>query len=270
MFGKRKQQNPRHQWQEPTAAPTLAERETRGESERKETATSSGAQSEPASPATPAAAQPVAKPSQPAAVKPAQTGQVAKPAAKPDASKVPGRQPAAAHRADAARRGGFAKGGGTGADTETESEAGRRLIVGKDIELSGEIKSCDKLVVEGSVEAGLSDSNALEVTDSGIFKGTAVIDTADIAGRFEGDLTVRERLYVRATGQVQGKIRYKALEIEGGGRVGGTMVELSEDDINRLREDESALAARIDDSGTESPAESPAPEPAATTNGLSH
>jgi cytoskeletal protein CcmA (bactofilin family) len=220
MFGKRKQQNAKGQWQEPKATPPVAGADPAEDSE--------GPRPEPETP-------PAAKPSQPAAAQPVQPA-AAKPAAKPDAAKPLSRQPAQPGRPDPSRRTGAMRQGARG---ETEPE-GRKLLVGRDIALSGEIQSCDQLVVEGHVEAELSDSLSLEVSQNGTFKGQAVIDNADIAGRYEGDLTVRERLYVRASGQVHGTIRYRALEIEGGGRIGGTMVELSDDDVARLRESEAA------------------------------
>ena len=96
-----------------------------------------------------------------------------------------------------------------------------RLTVGQEIKMSGEIKSCDRLVVEGTVEANLSDSRALEVTETGVFRGSAEIDMAEINGVFEGDLNVEGRLFVRAQGRVSGTIRYGELEIERGGRVTG-------------------------------------------------
>ncbi len=40
-------------------------------------------------------------------------------------------------------------------------------------------------------------------------------------GRFEGTLTVRKRLVIRATGRVSGTIRYGQIEIECGGRISG-------------------------------------------------
>jgi len=102
-----------------------------------------------------------------------------------------------------------------------ESTEGKRLIVGRDISLTGEITACDVLVVEGKVEASLADSRMVEIADSGIFKGKAEIDNAEIAGRYEGELTVRERLFVRATGKVVGSVRYGRLEIECGGEIIG-------------------------------------------------
>ncbi|WP_292904245.1 polymer-forming cytoskeletal protein [Niveispirillum sp.] len=99
----------------------------------------------------------------------------------------------------------------------------RKLIVGRDISLSGEIAACDVLVVEGTVEAKLRDGHVVEIADTGLFKGSVEIDEADIGGRFEGDITVRNTLKVRSTGRINGNIRYGTLEVENGGQLSGTI-----------------------------------------------
>jgi len=104
----------------------------------------------------------------------------------------------------------------------------RRLIVGRDISLSGEIASCDILVVEGNVAATLRDGRSIEIAESGLFKGSVEIDEADIGGRFVGDILVRGRLRVRATGRIDGSIKYGELEVEAGGRLIGNL-EVIED-----------------------------------------
>jgi cytoskeletal protein CcmA (bactofilin family) len=103
----------------------------------------------------------------------------------------------------------------------------RKLIVGRDISLSGEIAACDVLVVEGTVEAKLRDGRIVEIADTGLFKGSVEIDDADIGGRFEGDITVRGTLKVRATGKIQGNIRYGTLEVENGGQLSGSIEVLT-------------------------------------------
>lgn len=105
-------------------------------------------------------------------------------------------------------------------------DSGRKLIVGRDISLAGEINSCDHLIVEGRIEARLKDCRTIEIADTGVFKGAAEIDEADIGGRFEGDLTVRGRLRVRGTGLLTGSLRYGELEVEVGGRLIGTLEPL--------------------------------------------
>lgn len=100
-----------------------------------------------------------------------------------------------------------------------------RLIVGQEIKLSGEITSCDRLVVEGTVDATLNETRALEVSESGVFRGNATVETAEINGTFDGDLSVENRLFIRSKGRVTGTIRYGELEIERGGHISGTLDE---------------------------------------------
>lgn len=103
-----------------------------------------------------------------------------------------------------------------------QAEPGRsQLTVGPNIKLKGvEITDCDTLVVEGFVEATM-DSRVIQIAEHGAFKGSAEIDIAEIHGQFEGNLTVRQKLTIFATGKVTGKIRYGKLVIEEGGRLGG-------------------------------------------------
>jgi cytoskeletal protein CcmA (bactofilin family) len=99
----------------------------------------------------------------------------------------------------------------------------RKLTVGKGLSLAGEIASCDILVVEGKVEARLTDGKLLEITESGQFRGSVEIENADIAGRYDGELVVHGRLTVRSTGRISGVVRYGELEINAGGQVIGEM-----------------------------------------------
>jgi cytoskeletal protein CcmA (bactofilin family) len=97
----------------------------------------------------------------------------------------------------------------------------RQLSVGRGITLSGDITSCEKLSIEGSVEANLINCRALAIAESGLFKGSTSIEEAEVRGRFEGDLTVRKRLLIRSTGRVSGTVRYGQIEIESGGQISG-------------------------------------------------
>ena len=107
--------------------------------------------------------------------------------------------------------------------SDMPTDTGRRLLVGREITLAGEISACDHLVVEGKIEAKLRDCRTIEIADGGVFKGAAEIEEANISGRFEGDLTVRGRLRVGSTGVVSGSVRYGELEVQVGGRLIGTI-----------------------------------------------
>lgn len=100
-------------------------------------------------------------------------------------------------------------------------EGGSKLTVGPNIKLKGvEITDCDTLVVEGLVEATM-DSRVIQIAEQGAFKGSAEIDIAEIRGVFDGNLTVRQKLVIYATGRVTGKIRYGKVVIEEGGQLSG-------------------------------------------------
>lgn len=103
----------------------------------------------------------------------------------------------------------------------TANDSQARLTVGPNIKLRGvEITDCDTLVVEGSVEATM-DSRLIQIAERGSFKGSAEIDVAEIRGAFDGNLTVREKLVIYATGKVTGRIRYGKVVIEEGGQLSG-------------------------------------------------
>ncbi len=106
-------------------------------------------------------------------------------------------------------------------DRSGGDSAAKKLIVGREIALNGQINSCDKLIVEGRVEADIRDCREIEIAESGTFRGEAEIETADISGVFEGSLTTRELLIVRASGRITGKVRFGQLEIERGGEIVG-------------------------------------------------
>ncbi|MEK0082165.1 bactofilin family protein [Benzoatithermus flavus] len=104
------------------------------------------------------------------------------------------------------------------------------LIVGADISLSGEIAACDRLVVEGSVQVKLNRTRAIEIAESGRFtNGSAEVEEAEIGGVYEGDLTVRNRLLIRATGRVSGNVRYGELELERGGKLSGMVTRIGDE-----------------------------------------
>ena len=97
------------------------------------------------------------------------------------------------------------------------------LTVGENISLSGEITSCDKLIVEGNVEVKLTNAETIEISSSGVFKGSAKVETAQINGCFEGKLEVKGVLQIQKEGRVSGSVRYGKIVIESGGEISGDM-----------------------------------------------
>jgi len=103
---------------------------------------------------------------------------------------------------------------------------GKKLVVGREIRLSGAISSCDCLVVEGQVEADLTEARMVVVSRGGTFKGTATVANAEISGLFDGNLTVSDTATVKPGGVVRGTVCYANLVMEKGGIVEGTLTPL--------------------------------------------
>lgn len=140
-------------------------------------------------------------------------------------------QPAAAGRVPGAYPGAYpgsaaAAPAYAGGSTANDAASGPRLIIGPGITLSGEIEACEHLVVQGTVEAALKGASILEIAETGAFYGTVEIDEATVAGRFEGDLTVKGRLTIRAGGSITGAIAYKELAVEAGAILDGKVTPL--------------------------------------------
>ena len=111
-----------------------------------------------------------------------------------------------------------------GADSE-----GKTLTIPCGVSYSGRIGPCERLIVEGVVEAELDGCRVLMVAAGGVFRGCAEVETADISGTVEGSLTVRRMLTLRASGRIAAEtISCGELEIERGGILIGTVRPLAE------------------------------------------
>jgi hypothetical protein len=101
----------------------------------------------------------------------------ASPFQRPGQPAVAAAAPVAATPAAAAQRmaapaayGGYpAAYGSTASAAAAADPKSRRLVIGQGITMSGEIESCDLLIVEGTVEASLKGASILEISEAGMF-----------------------------------------------------------------------------------------------------
>jgi cytoskeletal protein CcmA (bactofilin family) len=105
----------------------------------------------------------------------------------------------------------------------------RTLTIGKGITINGTITDAERLVVEGTIEAGvITGLVELVVAPGGLFKGEVEVEDAEIGGVIDGTLTTRQTLNVRATGRVLGTARTKRLQVEDGGQIQGHIEMIAE------------------------------------------
>lgn len=110
----------------------------------------------------------------------------------------------------------------------TDAGDRRTLVVGRGISLQGTVADAERLVVEGTVESQMIQAAELFVAQSGVCKGELQVEDAEIAGLFDGTITARNSLIIRATGKVNGVARCKKLSVEEGGQVSGRMEMLTD------------------------------------------
>lgn len=101
------------------------------------------------------------------------------------------------------------------------AQSSDRLVIGRGLAFNGVIDTCKHLAIGGSVVSDVEHCDTIEIAAGGSFHGTAAVTDADIAGQFEGELTVLGSLRIRETGRVRGRITYGTLSVETGGRLLG-------------------------------------------------
>ncbi|CAM9515920.1 unnamed protein product [Ascophyllum nodosum] len=94
------------------------------------------------------------------------------------------------------------------------------MVVGKGIMIKGDVDNCATLIVEGYFE-GNYRGGFLAVPKGGKYVGMADVRRAEIGGRLHGTLSARTLLEVRATGKIEGMVRYNDLKMEPGGQMFG-------------------------------------------------
>ena len=153
------------------------------------------------------------------ATPPAADAEPPEPEPKPVPRRVPQQPIRPTHTAqhlDLTRRPGELAGPTARSDLQLPAVREKTLLVGQDVEFSGEIKSCQKLIVEGNVQVSSANCRHLQVSATGVFQGRIEVSEAEIFGRFDGELTARDRLIVRASGRVSGKICYGTIIVDFG------------------------------------------------------
>ncbi len=104
----------------------------------------------------------------------------------------------------------------TASSSSSASSQAANLHVGRGLKLEGKIQSCDSLVIEGDVQATI-ESGTLTISETGDVRGEATVDAAEINGKFDGTLTVKNCLTINSSGRVTGTVHYGELKVEQGG-----------------------------------------------------
>lgn len=85
----------------------------------------------------------------------------------------------------------------------------------------GDIQSSGFFRIDGTVEGDITSPARVVVGKGGIIKGVLHCDNADVEGKVEGEIIVKETLTLRATAVINGDIKTSELVVEPGAELNG-------------------------------------------------
>lgn len=85
----------------------------------------------------------------------------------------------------------------------------------------GDIQSSGFFRIDGTVEGDITSPARVVVGKGGMIKGVLHCDNADIEGKVEGEIIVKETLTLRATAVINGDIKTSELVVEPGAELNG-------------------------------------------------
>lgn len=106
----------------------------------------------------------------------------------------------------------------------TRSSAGQGAIIGSSIQINGDVKGGEDLLIEGDVSGTVElKNNALTVGKEGKVKADIYARSITVDGTTEGDLFASERISIRSSANVRGNLLAPRVSLEDGARFKGSI-----------------------------------------------
>jgi cytoskeletal protein CcmA (bactofilin family) len=100
-------------------------------------------------------------------------------------------------------------------------------ILGKDVTVTGEIRSHEPLIIEGEVEGTIDVAgHLLTIAANGKVRASVKAKEIDVLGSLTGNVEGADKIYIRSGAQFVGDIHARGIVIEDGGFIRGK-VDLS-------------------------------------------
>ena len=108
-------------------------------------------------------------------------------------------------------------------------------IIGENVSLKGTLSFQKMIQIDGTFEGEIESKGKIIIGPRGVVKAHLNLEEAFIAGKVEGDITVKERLVLRGRAEVRGNITAPLLSVDEGvsiiGQVYVTAPESISEDI---------------------------------------
>ena len=105
---------------------------------------------------------------------------------------------------------------GTAAGSSAPAAAGKRNILGSDVEIQGEVRFEGELVVDGTIEGRIVSDGSLTIGEAAQIKAEIQCGSVTVRGRVAGNIVVKDRVEICARAEVNGDISADSLAMEAG------------------------------------------------------
>jgi cytoskeletal protein CcmA (bactofilin family) len=99
------------------------------------------------------------------------------------------------------------------------------LTIGEGVLIEGKVSAPGTVHIHGHVTGDVQAADVL-VGATGRVDGSLTADDVDVRGRVGDSVRASNRVTIRATAWVHGKLRYQTLQIEGGARIDGNLQQV--------------------------------------------
>ncbi len=93
---------------------------------------------------------------------------------------------------------------------------GKRNILGRDVEIQGEVRFQGDLIVDGRIEGRIISEGSLTIGEKANIKAEITCGSVIVQGKVEGNITATDRVEICALAEVSGDIKAGALSMEAG------------------------------------------------------
>lgn len=97
-------------------------------------------------------------------------------------------------------------------------------IISPGTRIEGEIYSNGDIRIDGVVDGFVNTKAKVVVGPKGMVKGEMTCDSADVTGKIDGKLTVRNELYLKSTAYITGELNTHKLVVESGAFINGNCI----------------------------------------------
>ena len=107
-------------------------------------------------------------------------------------------------------------------DNGSVTESRRGAVIASGLAINGDLTCKEKLVIEGLVEGSIVvPTGRVQISSQGRVAGHVIGDTIIVAGRVRGNLYAKERVIVKSSADVRGRIFAPKVALEKGGKYRG-------------------------------------------------